>query len=106
MASMQKEVVREMEKKKIAVLFGGNSTEYEVSLQSAFAVFENISSEKYDVFPVGISRSGDWYHYEGQYENIADNTWAEDRDNLHPVTVSVSRSQRGFLELRRLFRPA
>lgn len=33
-----------MQKKKIAVIFGGNSTEYEVSLQSASAVFENINS--------------------------------------------------------------
>lgn len=88
-----------MEKKKIAVIFGGNSTEYEVSLQSAFSVFENISCAKYDIIPIGITRNGDWYHYKGQYENIADNAWVEDRDNLHPVTVSVSRSQKGFLEL-------
>ena len=88
-----------MEKKKIAVIFGGNSTEYEVSLQSAFAVLEAIDSDKYDVVPIGITRNGDWYHYKGRYGNIADNTWAEDRDNLYPVTVSVSRSQKGFLEL-------
>lgn len=88
-----------MEKKKLAIIFGGNSTEYEVSLQSAFSVFENIDSAKYDVVPIGITRNGDWYHYKGRYESIADNTWTEDRDHLHPVTVSVSRSQKGFLEL-------
>ena len=88
-----------MEKKKIAVIFGGNSAEYEISLQSAFSVFENINRSKYDIIPIGITRNGDWYHYKGQYENIADNTWAEDRDDLYPVTVSVSRSQSGLLEL-------
>ena len=88
-----------MEKEKIAVIFGGNSTEYEVSLQSASAVLEAIDSDKYDVVPIGITRNGDWYHYKGQYKNIADNTWAGDRDNLYPVTVSASRSQKGFLEL-------
>lgn len=87
-----------MEKKKIAVIFGGNSTEYEVSLQSAFSVFENINTAKYDIVPIGITRDGDWFHYKGRYENIADNTWTEDRDHLHPVTVSVSRSQKGFWE--------
>lgn len=88
-----------MKKKRIAVVFGGNSTEYEVSLQSAFSVFENINTVKYDIIPIGITRNGDWYHYRGRYKNIADNTWTVDRDNLHPVTVSVSRSQNGFLEL-------
>ena len=41
-----------MQKKKIAVIFGGNSTEYEVSLQSAFSVFENINHDKYDIIPI------------------------------------------------------
>lgn len=88
-----------MEKKKIAVIFGGNSTEYEVSLQSAFSVFENIDPVKYDIIPIGITQNGDWYHYKGRYGNIADNTWTSDYDDLYPVTVSVSRSKKGFLEL-------
>lgn len=44
-----------MQKKKIAIIFGGNSTEYEVSLQSAFSVFENINHDKYDIIPIGIT---------------------------------------------------
>lgn len=87
-----------MKKKKIAVIFGGKSTEYEVSLQSAFSVFENLDPAKYDIIPVGITRNGDWYHYKGQYENIANDTWTRDRYNLCPVTVSLSRSQKGLLE--------
>ena len=39
-----------MEKKRIAVLFGGNSSEYEVSLQSASSVLENINREKFVKF--------------------------------------------------------
>ena len=87
-----------MKKKKIAVIFGGRSTEYEVSLQSAFSVFENLDPAKYDVVPIGITRRGDWFHYKGQYENIANDTWTQDRYDLCPVTVSLSRSQRGLLE--------
>lgn len=54
-----------MQKKKIAIIFGGNSTEYEVSLQSAFSVFENINKEKFDIVPIRY-RNGDWYHYTGK----------------------------------------
>lgn len=88
-----------MERKKIAVIFGGNSTEYEVSLQSASSVFENINTNKIDVIPLGITRSGEWYHYTGKLENIKNNTWSSDYENLYPVIVSQSRSVKGFAEL-------
>lgn len=88
-----------MQKKRIAVIFGGNSTEYEVSLQSAFAVLENINTDKFDIIPVGITRSGEWYYYTGKKEKISNNTWYEDGENLSPVVVSQNRSVRGFLDL-------
>lgn len=88
-----------MQKKKIAVIFGGNSTEYEVSLQSAFSVFENINTNKFDIIPIGITRSGEWYHYTGEKEKILNNTWFEDSKNLCPVVVSQNRSVKGFLEI-------
>ncbi len=40
-----------MELKRIAVLFGGNSNEYEVSLESAHAVITHLNREKYEVIP-------------------------------------------------------
>lgn len=88
-----------MGKKIIAVIFGGNSTEYEVSLQSASSVFENINKDKFEIVPIGITRNGDWYHYTGKTERIANNTWIEDSKNLHSVVVSQNRSVKGFLEL-------
>lgn len=88
-----------MQRKKIAVIFGGNSTEYEVSLQSAAAVFEHIHTDTYDIVPIGITRSGAWFHYTGDINKIADNTWFKDADNLRPVVVSQSRPGKGFLEL-------
>lgn len=87
-----------MQKKKIAIIFGGNSTEYWVSLQSASSVFENINKEKFDIIPIGITRDGDWYHYTGRTERIADDTWFKDYRNLHPVAVSQNRSVKGFIE--------
>lgn len=88
-----------MQKKRITILFGGASTEYEVSLQSAYSVFEHIDQSKYDVIPIGITRDGDWYHYTGEKEKISDNTWFRDSGNLHPVVVSPNRSVKGLLEL-------
>ncbi len=87
-----------MQRKRIAVLFGGNSTEYEVSLQSAFSVLENIDTKKYEIFPIGITREGEWYHYIGAYQDVLNNTWCKDKENLSPVIVSGNRSIKGVLE--------
>ncbi|MBX0327637.1 D-alanine--D-alanine ligase [Oscillochloris sp. ZM17-4] len=47
-------------KKTVAVLFGGQSGEHEVSLASAQAVIAALSPEKYTVLPVGIAKDGRW----------------------------------------------
>ncbi|PKM49285.1 MAG: hypothetical protein CVV02_16720 [Firmicutes bacterium HGW-Firmicutes-7] len=88
-----------MNKKKIAIIFGGYSTEYAVSLQSAYAVLSKLDIEKYDVIPIGISKSGDWFRYYGAYENIQSDTWLEDTINLNPVVISQNRSIGGFIEV-------
>ena len=49
-----------MRKLSVCILFGGVSPEHEVSLRSAESVLNNIDQEKYNVFPVGITRSGEW----------------------------------------------
>ena len=45
-----------MERKKLAVIFGGNSAEHEVSLQSAAAVLAHIDTEGFEVLPFGINK--------------------------------------------------
>ena len=84
-------------RKRVAVIFGGHSSEYEVSLQSAFSVLQNMNENKFEVFPVGITREGEWYHYTGGLEQIRDNSWGEEKENLHSVAVSQSRQAPGFL---------
>ena len=54
-----------MKKRNVCVLFGGMSPEHEVSLRSAEYVLENLDPEKYNVFPVGITKDGDWVLYTG-----------------------------------------
>lgn len=87
-----------MKRIKLAVIFGGHSTEYEVSLQSVYSVLTNINEEKFEVLPIGITRDGDWYRYYGSYESIRDNVWCEDSERLRHVIFSQDRSVGGFLE--------
>lgn len=84
--------------KKIAVIFGGHSTEYEVSLQSVSAVLEYIDHDRYDVIPIGITREGNWYHYTGEYSRIPEDWWWKDAESIHPVAVSVNRSAGSLIE--------
>lgn len=62
------------EKLKIAVLFGGRSPEYDVSLQSAHAVIKHMNKEKFSPIPIGITRQGDWYCFNGSIDEIAADT--------------------------------
>lgn len=64
-----------MEKKTIVVLFGGKSSEYEVSLASAYAVLTHFNSHRYHVLPIGITREGEWFLFTGAYEDIKKNQW-------------------------------
>lgn len=50
-----------MEKQKIAVIFGGKSTEHEVSVITGLQVFKNIDTDKYDPIAIYISKSGTWH---------------------------------------------
>lgn len=61
--------------KKLAILFGGHSSEYSVSLESAYSVLSHINKEKYDLYMIGITKEGKWYHFDRDIEQIRDDTW-------------------------------
>ena len=50
---------------RIGVIFGGRSGEHEVSVMSARSVIEGLDPKKYEIYPIGISRSGQWVNPEG-----------------------------------------
>jgi D-alanine-D-alanine ligase len=50
----------DMDKIRVAVLMGGQSSEYEVSIQSGKAVCDNLNKERYEIIPVYIGRDGEW----------------------------------------------
>ncbi|HUR37770.1 MAG TPA: D-alanine--D-alanine ligase [Terriglobales bacterium] len=49
-----------MAKLKVGILFGGRSGEHEVSLLSAASVVNAIDKSKFDVVPIGITKTGQW----------------------------------------------
>jgi D-alanine-D-alanine ligase len=49
-----------MKKLRVCVLFGGRSGEHEVSIVSASSVMNALDKSKYEVIPVGITKSGRW----------------------------------------------
>ena len=63
------------DKKTVAVLFGGASSEHEISLLSVSSVLANLDREKYNVLPVGITKNGRWDLYEGDEALIASGEW-------------------------------
>ena len=69
-----------MAKPRVAVLFGGVSSEHEISLQSATYVITHIPREKYEVVCIGITKSGRWLYYPGAPEAIADGSWIHHPD--------------------------
>ena len=65
-----------MKKLSVCVLFGGMSPEHEVSLRSAESVLNNMDPEKYNIFPVGITKDGDWIRFTGtDYSMLPSGQW-------------------------------
>ena len=87
-----------MRKKKIAVIFGGCSPEYPVSLESAYAVISAIPQDQYAPVLIGITQAGDWYRYYGSPEKIKTDTWHLYPEQCIPVAVSPSRSVHKLIE--------
>ena len=49
--------------KKLGVIFGGMSTENDVSLVSANSILKNLDKSKYEIYPIYIDKNGKWYKY-------------------------------------------
>ncbi|MCI8506765.1 MAG: D-alanine--D-serine ligase VanG [Lachnospiraceae bacterium] len=79
-----------MRKWNVLVFFGGCSSEYEVSLESAYAVIENLDRANYCPIPVGITMDGRWFYFQGDTKKIKDNTWANEKDSI-PAMLSTER---------------
>ena len=62
--------------KNLLLLFGGQSTEHEVSCRSVLTVAKAVNREKYRLFFVGITKAGEWISVENTGK-IEDGSWRE-----------------------------
>ena len=85
-------------KKKVAIIFGGCSSEYNVSLVSATSVIRNINKNKYDVIMIGITPEGDFYLYDDEIDKIDKNEWLNS-SSCKKITISTNRSDHGIIVL-------
>lgn len=79
---------------KIAVLFGGCSSEYSVSLHSAFGVMEALDRNRYEIIPLGITEDGKWFRYYGDLKEIPEDRW-QGKD-CRPAFIIPSREVHGI----------
>ena len=82
----------------LAVIFGGVSSEHEVSRMSATSILENLSPEKYDVHMVGITKEGKWLLYTGDVKEIVNGAW--EQGPVVPAFLSPDPSVHGLVVLR------
>ncbi|MBQ3513830.1 MAG: D-alanine--D-alanine ligase [Lachnospiraceae bacterium] len=82
-----------MEKKNLVVLFGGQSSEHEVSCISVVTVIESVDTEKYDMTFVGITKQGQWLKVDS-VKQIQDGTW---RDSKISAVISPDATRKELI---------
>lgn len=80
----------------VVLLFGGMSSEHEVSRVSVGNFVSNIDRTKYEVLTVGITREGRWLYTEASAAQMADGSW-EDLPGNMPCVISPDRADHGMI---------
>lgn len=87
-----------MSKIRVAVIFGGASSEHDVSLVSASNVIKSIPEDKYEVILIGITKNGRWLYYPGSVEDIPNGEWEHNSD-CTPAIISPDPIHKGIITL-------
>lgn len=88
-----------MDKLTVLALFGGKSSEHDVSCVSAASVIANIPQDKYEVIKLGITKDGSWLRYNGETELLPEDRWLEDKENLVSAFLSPDPTVGGIIEI-------
>ncbi len=86
-----------MSKKRLCVIFGGQSPEHEVSRKSVTSVLNNLDENKYDIDVLGITKDGEWFLYDGDRTNIIGGEWEADTEHKHHAVVSPDAKDKAIL---------
>lgn len=85
--------------KNVLVLFGGCSSEHDVSVVSARSVIYNIDPTKYNIYMLGITKDGKWYLYDGPVDALPEDKWLT-AGQLVPAVVSPDKEVHGVTVMR------
>lgn len=83
------------QKKTVLVLFGGVSSEHEISCLSAASVLSHMDIDKYEILKAGITKTGKWLLTESPEEMIRNGSWETD-PGCREVLLSLDTEQKGF----------
>ena len=72
--------MNETKKLRVALFFGGVSSEHDVSLISAENVIRSIPKDKYEVLCIGITKKGRWLYFPGDITEISTGAWEQNPD--------------------------
>ncbi len=87
-----------MAKLKAAVIFGGTSREYRLSLASAAEIVKNIPEDRYEIICIGITKKGRWLYFPGGSEEISEGTWELNPDCTSAI-ISPDPIHRGIITI-------
>lgn len=85
-----------MKKLSLCILFGGASSEHDISCISAKGILSAIDTEKYDITMLGITKGGEWYLFDGDTQLLPNDKWLES-PNLKKAYISPDTSIRGIV---------
>ena len=89
---------------KLGVIYGGMSTEHEISKISAKSVLENLNKGKYELYPIFIDKNGEWYEDKNsnKIKNIIIIKYLKNLDIIFPVLHGIGGEDgtiQGMLEM-------
>ena len=85
-----------MEKKTVGIVFGGVSSEHDISCISAKSIIKNIDLNKYNIVLIGITKNGKWYIFNDDVELLPEDKWLNSR-SLVPAFISPDASVGGLV---------
>lgn len=83
-------------KKTLGIVFGGVSSEHDISCISAKGIIKNLDYEKYNVVLIGITKAGKWYIFNDNVELLPDDKWLTSK-SLMPAFISPDTTVHGLV---------
>ena len=68
-----------MNKLTLGILFGGASSEHDISCISAKSILENIDKEKYNIVMLGITKQGEWFLFDDDVTMLPNDKWLKSK---------------------------